>query len=227
MQDQQNSPSLDPRFLKLLAVVVLLTLASGTLYGRLTQRWGPSADLVASAGHVRQFPKTLGAWQMAQDNTMPDNVQHMLECAGYINRIYFHQETGQSIGIAIIVGPPGPTAVHTPEICYSSRSHTMKEKPQKLFFEEPGHSFWGIRFQSRHVGTEQLQVYYAWSNGQEWKASDHPRIEFGGNQLLYKIQVSGNVAREFSKELEDPALAFIHALSETSWSPVITQSTPN
>jgi len=220
-------PSLDRKFLCLLATVLVLTLVSGTLYGRLTQRWGASTDLVAAADHVRDFPRTLGAWKMSEDSTMSDKVQHMLECAGYVNRTYLHQKTGQSIGLAIIVGPPGPTAVHTPEICYSSRSYTIEDSPQKTVVDEPGHSFWGIRFKSRHAGTQPLQVYYAWNNGKQWEATDNPRIQFGGHKLLYKIQVSGNVDLGFGQGLPDPAKEFVNALSHASWSPNIAKSIAN
>jgi len=209
------------------AIVIALTLASGTLYGHLTQRWGPPADLVAAADHVRSFPKQIGQWRLLEDSTMSDSIQKTLECAGYVNRKYQHQETGQSIGFALIVGPPGPTAVHTPEICYSSRSYDIKGSPQKKLIEEPKHSFWSIRFESRHVGAQQMQVYYAWNNGLKWEASENPRIQFGGNQLLYKVQISGDTGQGYSKELADPAWDFIVAFSKSSWSPLTTENKIN
>ena len=207
----------------MLAVVVALTLVSGTLYGRLTQRWGPPADLIAAAEHVRDFPKQIGEWQLAEDNTMPDSTQETLECAGYVNRRYLHQKTGQSIGLALIVGPPGPTAVHTPEICYSSKAYTIQGSPQPKHLDEFGHSFWGIHFESRHAGAEQLQVYYAWNNELHWEASGNPRIKFGGNPMLYKIQVSGTYGQGLSKNMADPAWEFVTAFSQCSWSPMMTK----
>lgn len=227
MTNPQNSSSLESRFFKLLAVVIALTLASGTLYGRLTQRWGPSADLVAAADHVRSFPKQLGAWQLVEDSTMPDSTQRTLECAGYVNRTYIHQETGQSIGLAIIVGPPGPTAVHTPEICYSSRSYNIKERPSKIEGDSQDHSFWGVLFQSRAAGAQQMQVYYAWNNGEKWEATDNPRIKFGGQRMLYKIQISGDKGLGIGNELTNPAKKFVDALAKSSWSPATTEFISN
>ena len=222
MPNQPYNTSPERKFLKLLSAVVALTLVSGTLYGRLTQRWGPPADLIAAADHVRDFPRQLGDWQLLDDSTMPDSTQKTLECAGYINRKYTHQKTGQSIGLALIVGPPGPTAVHTPEICYSSRSYTIKGLPEPKAAKEQKHSFWGILFESRHAGAEKLQVYYAWNNGLRWEASKNPRIEFGGNQMLYKVQISGNVGLGFNTELPDPAWDFTLAFSNSSWTPIST-----
>jgi len=232
MNGYQKLSPVDRRFLALLATAVVLTIVSGTLYGRLSQRWGPPADLLAAADHVRSFPKQLGAWQLLEDSTMPDKTQRVLECAGYVNRKYLHQETGQTVGLAIIVGPPGPTAVHTPEICYSSRSHTIKESAHKKLIEGGSHegdrhSFWAVFFESRHAGAQQMHVYYAWNKGQQWEASENPRIQFGGNQLLYKIQVSGDVSLRSSKEITDPAWEFVNALAKSSWSPITTQFISN
>ena len=220
--NQQKPISLDRSFLRMLAVIIVLTLVSGTLYGRLTLRWGPPADLVSAAEHVSSFPKQLGDWQLLEDSTMSDSIQEMLGCAGYINRRYTHKITGQSVGLALIVGPAGPTAVHTPEICFSSRSYKVKGTPQPKLIEKQGDSFWGIHFDSRHVGAEQLQVYYAWSKGLRWEASANPRIQFGGESMLYKVQISGNVGLGFSKELADPAWDFANAFSSSSWSPMTT-----
>ena len=213
-------------FRTLLASVVLLTVASGAMYGRLTQRWGQSADLVAAGDHVRGFPSELGKWRLHQESTMPDRVQQTLECSGYVNRTYIHSDTGQEIGMAIHVGPPGPTAVHTPEICYSSRSHVVKERPKKKEAENETDSFWGMLFQSRHVGAGQLRVYYAWNNGDAWQAADNPRILFGGDRLLFKAQVSGPTGLAFGTQLEDPAWDFCQTLCNSSWSPVATVSIP-
>jgi len=227
MIEQPKHRPTDRKFLTLLVTVIVLTLASGSLYGHLTQRWGPAADLVAAADHVRSFPKTVGAWQLIEESTMPVKTQQTLECAGYVNRTYLHQETGQSIGLALIVGPAGPTAVHTPEICYSSRSYTIEAAAQKIFIDEQGPSFWGIRFKSRHAGAPPLQVYYAWNDGAQWEASENPRLQFGGRRLLYKIQVSGDAGSGFGKELSDPAREFINALTKSSWTPIIPKTSSN
>lgn len=219
VSDRDN---LNRTFYLLLAVVLLLTFASGAIYGRLTQRWGPTADLVAAADHVRSFPKTLGDWQLQDESTISESVQATLECAGYVNRNYINTKTGQVIGVAVIVGPSGPTAVHTPEICFTSRSFDLKGAATETTAEKSDDTFWKLTFLSRHAGKQELRVYYAWSDGERWIASKNPRVEFGGKPLLYKIQISGDLGLGFENTLEDPAWDFAQALTSSTWKPAVT-----
>ena len=117
-----NKPRTDPAaqdrhlgYWPALALGVLLTLSSGVLYGKYSQRWGPPADLTGAAAQLEKLPRQLGNWKLAEERPMEDSTVEMLECAGYVNRRYVNQQSGQTVNLAIIVGPAGPTAVHTPE----------------------------------------------------------------------------------------------------------------
>ncbi len=210
------------RFLALVAAALGLTLATGVVYGRWTHRWGPPADLQAAAKQLEEFPRQIGDWKLSEETPLADAIIQTLECAGYVNRVYVHQSTGQLIRLAVIVGPPGPTAVHTPEICYSSRAYEISKSREKAIMGPPGasaNSFWKTTLKSRNVGAEQLQVYYGWSIGDNWQASRSPRFEFGGNPLLYKIQLAGEIGDLSNRELADPCRDFLDALLRTHWAP--------
>ena len=47
-----------------------------------------------------------------------------LECVGEMVRVYTNAKTGDSVTLQLILGPAGPTAVHTPEICMAQRDFT-------------------------------------------------------------------------------------------------------
>jgi hypothetical protein len=196
------------------------TLLSGAVYGRFTQRWGPPVDMHAAAERVAKMPHQIGQWQLQQERPMSDAVLETLQCAGYVNRSYVHQSTGQEVQVALYVGPPGPISVHTPEICYSSRAFEIIEQQKTWPFKPqagPAHWFWWSTFQSRDAGSQKMRVYYAWSRGDEWTASRYPRFEFGGSRFLYKIQLSTFVGTSKDEGSSDSCQRFLEAFLQEYW----------
>jgi hypothetical protein len=215
--------SLSPVRLASYAIAALaLTLITGLVYGRWTQRWGAAPSLKAAAARVNDLPRELGDWQMSEERDVAPLILETLRCEAHAHRVYVNSKTGEVVNVALIVGPSGPTSVHTPEICFSSRAYEIAEPREKKFFgasgDEGGSSLWTTRFKSQNAGAGELQVYYGWSTGGAWTASQSPRFEFGGSPLLYKIQVSAQMgpAKE-SGSGSDPGQSFIDALLKTYW----------
>jgi hypothetical protein len=215
------SPS-KPQLVAYAVAALAITLVTGLVYGRWTQRWGPTPSLEAAAKRVTALPLEVGAWRMLEERAMPQLVLDTLQCAGHTHRTYVNRDTGETVRIAMIVGPSGPTSVHIPEICYSSRAYEITEPREERFFGPgPGgggsHSLWSLRFKSQNAGVGQLQVYYGWSTGDLWVASQSPRFEFGGSPLLYKIEVSAEMGPAEDGSGNDPCKSFINALLQTYW----------
>ena len=203
-----------------LALSVGLTLAAGIMYGGYSQRWGPAADLQAAADHLESMPTEFGSWQLAEDLILEESVVKMLDCTGYVNRRYVNQKTGQIVTLAIIVGPPGPTAVHTPEICYSSRAYKRKNHREEVSIGDlpmAKNTFWGVSFEANSALADNLQVYYAWSAGKYWEASESPRYEFAALPMLFKIQLAGTVTPGFDQNSQNSCREFLEALLQTDW----------
>jgi hypothetical protein len=209
---------------------ILLTAITGYTYGRLSQRWGPSVDMLAAGDHLQTMPMQIGDWQVLDELTMSDAAIELLECAGYTTRRYQHQQTGDTTTISLIVGPSGPIAVHTPEICYSSRAHTLEEKATVATIgngDETSQSendlggspqtLWKTTFRSNDLLGDRLRVYYGWSLGTTWEASKNPRYKFGGKPLLYKLQIAGPLIDAGVKEDRDPSIDFLQALFSSNW----------
>lgn len=202
------------RFLVVLAIGLGITITTGAVCGRVSQRWGPVPDLVAAADHLNTMPAVIGSWRLVKEDKLTDHVIQTLQCAGYVNRTYRNQANGDEVTLAIIVGPTGPISVHTPEICYSSQAYSIEEprEPRKV---ESGigkaSTFWCTRFRSTNATAEELCVYYAWGTGEDWQASESPRFEFAGNKMLFKLQMASlvppghlnerNACDDFLKEL--------------------------
>jgi hypothetical protein len=218
-----HDPSLSPLRLASYAIAALaLTLITGLVYGRWTQRWEAPPSLKAAAARVNELPHELGPWEMQEERDVAPLILETLRCQAHTHRVYVNRETGETVSVALIVGPSGPTAVHTPEICFSSRAYEIAEPRQKKFFGASGDadssSLWMTLFRSQNAGAGELRVYYGWSTGGAWTASKSPRFEFGGSPLLYKIQVSAQLGptREDGPH-SDPCKNFVEALLETYW----------
>jgi hypothetical protein len=143
------------------------------------------------AENLSTFPMKLGDWECVSEETLAPQVERTLKCYGYINRVYWNSKTGNRVTLALLFGPRGPMAVHTPEICYSSRGRLPVGKPSE---EVPrgtvsGNSFWRLGFKLPQSGSSDIDVWYAWSDGGEWIASSYPR--YWTTDRLFKIQLAG------------------------------------
>lgn len=206
----------------LLAVAGFVTvLGGGLLYGKYSQRWGPQPDLVTAGRQLAELPARVGSWKLAEDLPMEKSALEMLECAGYVHRRYVDEKSGVSLNLAVIVGPPGPTAVHTPEICFSSRAYDIQGERQAVTLESSqtpeSDTFWTVDFRTRNPFADRLRVYYAWSDGGHWKASKSPRFEFAAKPLLFKLQLAAPVRQGQTGETTDPGLDFLDSLHRMGW----------
>ena len=146
-------------FVVSLTVVVALTLASGLLAGRIRNRWGPSETMLAAAKKLQEVPRQFGGahndrWQLQSSETMSDETVEMLECSGNIVRTYANPRTGEEVSVFVIVGPAGPIAVHTPEVCYSSQNYKSRDTRQRVAIADAqgqDDQFWALTFKSKDV----------------------------------------------------------------------------
>jgi hypothetical protein len=207
------------RFLLMLGVGVSITVVTGVVCGRVSQRWGPVPDMIAAAKHLKSLPMQIGSWQMVKEDELTEAEIQTLTCAGYVNRTYVDQKTGDTISLAIIVGPAGPISVHTPEICYSSQAYSIPEPRQLQKVADKlgkSHAFWRTIFRSPNATAEQLCVYYGWCADREWIAAESPRFEFAGRPMLFKLQIASQVPPGHINE-RNACEAFLRELLESDW----------
>ena len=168
---------------------------------------------------------------MLDEQPITENVLQTLECSGYVSRRYVHQKTGNAVTIAIMVGPSGPIAVHTPEVCYSSRAYGIEDPRTEVTFppmasggdSSQPQTLWKVTFRDNRTAIDQLRVYYAWATGKKgstgtvWRAAARPRYEFAGEPMLYKLQIAGLLSAGSSGEAGDPCHQFLEALFHSHW----------
>jgi hypothetical protein len=189
-----------------------VTIACGILNGRLTHRWGPSTDMRSAAERLDAIPDHFGSWRLHHSEKMGQTVIDMLQCAGYVFRTYVDTCTGEQVRVAILLGPPGPIAVHTPEICFSSRDYHQEALRRRVAVpgaEGGDDAFWAVTFRANDLQRQSLRIYYGWTTGGKWEAAESPRYGFAGSPYLYKIQLATFVPSWARTETQDPCRRFL------------------
>lgn len=204
------------------AVLVSLTLFAGVVHGYLDGRWTTNQDMRAVGSQLDELPEQVGEWQLKEESELEPGAAKLLRCFGSVIRLYEHQKTGAVINVAVLFGPRGPIAVHTPEICYSSVGTTQigDRKAERISAAGPNDALWSVRFAVSPNPDPALEVWYGWSDGGPWEARDQPR--FWLTDSLYKIQVAGPVGREGDRPVQDFVNAFLprtHSFMDSYYPP--------
>jgi hypothetical protein len=208
-----------------IAITFGITVGSGVLQGRLSNRWGPSHALQQAGANIEVIPQKFAAWEMKKAETMGEAALNQLQPTGYIQRLYVNRDSGASVNVMVIVGMSGPIAVHTPEICYGTQNNQLlgprqaTRVPCATGGEE---TVWKTTFRMKGIDAQVQNVYYAWSIGDHWVAADNPRFAYATKPLLYKIQLTSVVPSGLNDQATDPGLQFL-----TDFLPVLQEHLRN
>lgn len=198
-----------------IAAILGLTLLSGVVHGYLDGRWSSETDLVAQGDRLQQLPQQSGDWVLTGTSELDDEVASMLRCYGSVMRDYRNVKTEERITVAVMFGPRGPIAVHTPEVCYRSvgTTQTRTRQVESIPTVTHGHELWSVEFTSEQAGAP-FEVWYAWTDDVRWQASERPRFWLTDN--LYKIQIAGPVGDETRRPCREFLQAFLPDLEKTA-----------
>lgn len=208
-------------FIVIALILAVATVAGGAAHGRFSNRWGAQPDLIAAGKQLEEMPEQAGDWTLVPIDPLPPKTLKMLQCTGSLHRKYENKKTGDILTIAVLLGPTGPIAVHTPEICYSARDFSILTPRQrwspdtlsKPTADQPRDEFWDLRLQATDISGTKLRVIYGWTNGPTWQAVSQPRFTYGGSRYLYKLQLAGPVPSDDGQR--DPCNDFLkHFLPE-------------
>ncbi|TWU44322.1 hypothetical protein Q31b_18580 [Novipirellula aureliae] len=174
-------------------VVITFVLLSGVAHGVLDGRWSEPKDLIQQGDRLNQLPDHCGDWTLLHRDELDDGAKKLLRCYGSSLAVYQHDRTKSTVTVAVLFGPRGPIAVHTPEICYSSVGTKQVGETKKQIIQTPSgqQEFFSVQFAIAPSTEPSLDVWYAWSEGDAWIAAEYPRLWMAHS--LYKIQVAGSV----------------------------------
>jgi hypothetical protein len=199
-------------FLFGILLAVALTIYSGVLQGQMRNRWGPSPDTLRAADKLKEIPSQFGDWRLLSTGKLGETAEKMLECAGYIVRNYQNRSTGDLVSVTLLIGPPGPISVHTPEICLPSRNFQALGKREQVAIRDNNgqdDQFWALGYKAGNLSGDLLRVYYAWSAGGRWTAADDPRFKYAGQPYLYKIEIHAPLPPGSDMQADDRCNKFL------------------
>jgi hypothetical protein len=178
-----------PRFLPAVTAVAVVLL-SGLVHGLWTDRWASADEPAAVAAKFDDVPLDLGDWHGQPLDNGPRQTEPL---AGYIYRRYVHRRSGATVTVALVCGRPGPTSIHTPEVCYGASGFDVSTKrPFDLPFtvgDRPARFFVSEMARSRAAEQTHLRIFWAWNGGGAWEVADNPRLAFARHAVLHKLYV--------------------------------------
>jgi hypothetical protein len=187
-------------------------VAYGIAEGLWTHRWFASADLAQAAARLEQLPRSVGDWQGTDQELDPRQVVQA-EITGYVMRRYVNERTGASVQVLLVCGRPGPTALHSPEVCYPGAGFAPAGAPVRKGFEASSAAscgdFWVGQFQKSAPAPDALRIFWSWNGAGTWQAADRPRFHFAHHKALYKLYVIRQLVRPDEPLGEDPTLDFM------------------
>ena len=183
------------------AVMAALILTAGTIHGRWTNRWARSTELQYAVDHLGKLPLTFGDWE-GRENVLDEKERKLYDASqavAWVTRRYVHRETGESLSLLVLCGPPGPTAAHSPEACYGGGGFELSGPLELEPFEygtPPAKAIFQVGNFRRSDATSPmgLRIYWSFRGGSNWEVPDSPRLAFARYPALYKIYVIREMA---------------------------------
>ena len=205
-------------FIFAIAAMTMLTVIPAVIQGNIVQRWGTHEESVAAAECLWNCPQRFGSWVMAgKDSELSEAVIRELGVLTYVKRDYVNTRTSETVSIIILAGLPGPIARHPPEICYNARTFSTRETLEVDVEAAGENRFRVLSLESSSVLNREFTVTYAFTVNGNWEVPKYPRVHFGGEAILFKMQV---VSTAVGDESEMPTTVhnfltdFIPALKE-------------
>jgi hypothetical protein len=195
-----------------LGILIAVTVIAAIVHGRATNRWGASDTIANAATIFSRLPKTFGDWNLLETKELEPQVRGILQTEHYSQGVYENRSTGQHAMLTLLLGPPGPMSVHTPEVCYSAADFSpISDRHQvSVVPGDTNDTAWMTQFHSTHdVRDSVTRVYYSWHDGQRWKAADEPRVTFGARPFLFKVQAATELPAGAENNADDAARSLL------------------
>ena len=175
----------------LIACVLLFAVGVADRWLHLRRYFSPIHTV--GVARVAAIPESIGTW--AGEPTIVDEALLKTAVATGKKVLQFRDgKTGNSIFVAILVGPPGLMTEQPPEKSYraagfafdneSLRHHVLSTK---LGVDVPG-EIASMEFWSKETKAP-LRVWQAWFDGSKWSRPDHARWQYLNTEMLYRLQV--------------------------------------
>ena len=198
------------------ATAILLTIGPAYFHGFRNFRWDVDDEVVQLSARLKEFPEELGKWKMMESMKLGKVELDMLVPFEYIARTYVQGE--YHANLVILLGPTGPTAEHTPDICFDSQEYSQIEKRKAIPIDPTNgrdSTFWLAKFERKGLDKSFIASWYAWTVDGCCRASSNPQFAFANNRFLVKVQVDFFSSQRDTVENETEAKDFVKIVEKS------------
>lgn len=193
-----------------LVIAVVAVVAVAAYDGVINHRWVPNTEAQEYAALLGEVPKQIGPWKGEDQEVVESNLR-VAGAEGYVSRTYEHEETGERVGVWLIVGPYKHVIRHTPDVCYVQSGASPMHAGDRIYtmdvpgaatstfwtndfdYKQPGKPAWRKRvFWSWHKPTEESDEV-VWSVG---KDDNDARRMYAATPALFKLYFTCNQGSE-------------------------------
>ena len=189
---------MNPKLIIGLVVLTILTVIPTIVDGQRRFRWGQDTETLELAEKINAIPKNFGDWECTSESELSPTSLQLLTPFNSITRTYYNQREKINVNLFVLLGPTGPTAVHTPDICFDSREYKKIGDRKAISVDmdsnrsrKSNSKFFRTEFKSRNIEEQGLKSIYAWRDSDgPWSAAEQPRWSFADNRYLFKLQAT-------------------------------------
>lgn len=208
--------------MKAIVIAATLFVIAATVYpayqdGQRRFRWGEDQEVAELAARIDQFPKQIGDWVTVSDQELLASVSDILQPFTSISRTYKNTRNNSEVTVFILFGPTGPTAVHTPDICFNAREYRIRgERRSVPIGPGPAESRCFVtEFVSRSADRHVLKSWYAWTRDGIWQSPEDARYHFADGRYLVKVQVAAKYDNDRQMQEDRGVQEFMRDLEQT------------
>ena len=195
-----------------IGAILSVVIVTGLVHGLWTGRWSAATELTEAVTALDVVPFDVGDWRGKEEELDPEMVRQAGLSGAWMRR-YSQENTGASVTVLLMCGPPGTTSVHTPEWCYGGAGYDMIAAPVQ--FQLPradtgSAEFWTAKFRKENAAVpSHLRIFWSWRAAQVWHAAEYPRLAFARQPVLYKLYVVREMTSPTEPTEEDPCVDFL------------------
>jgi hypothetical protein len=184
-------------------------VACGLVHGYWTDRWASPVETAQAAERMNAIPLELGEWDGEVIEVKPGEAGAGV--AGCLKRRYVHRKSGAVVSLFLVCGRPGPVSIHTPEACYGASGFLVGAKNRHDCGS--GETLWKTDAVRTNATDEtRLRLYWGWSDGSAWTASEEARVQFARRPVLHKLYVVRERSGADESNRSEPCEEFLSVL---------------
>lgn len=175
-----------------LACIALVAIVVGGYWqGTMSERWGSFPQIGEFAERMAKVPMDVGNWK---GKVSPDADARTREVAGIrasVSRSYTNPK-GETVVVNLVCGKVNDMFYHTPDRCYPAAGFEASSDIKQIEVDAGA-----TKAEFRHTsfkkqsdnGVVAHQVYWSFSDGDQWRTPVNYKWEMQGQRALYKLYV--------------------------------------